>query len=217
MRSRRHHARLLQRVAVGLHEHRAEVARRALQRMRGAFHLVEVALGHALLDRCQLAGGVVQEHGDQVDQQLRIPVVAKREQLVDDFLIDDFLKDVTSFSAEVEQPIQIQIRLFNERQTLEVQHFAVYMNSQEPEVDKNSDTYIISDKTKPLEIVHPNGFFEKVEFLLNVLLVGKICNLFTVGIWIFFFKPVDFIIRDVSQKSRIPKYHTVSLDSYCGA
>ena len=87
------------------------------------------------------------------------------------FLIDDYLKDVTSFSAEVEQPIQIQIRLFKERQTLEVQHFAVYMNSQEPEADKNSDTYIIFDKTKPLEIVDPNGFFEKAE--LNTSLEGE--------------------------------------------
>ncbi|MFB5632696.1 MAG: fibronectin type III domain-containing protein, partial [Nitrosopumilus sp.] len=85
------------------------------------------------------------------------------------FLVDNYLKDIATFSADVDQPVQIQIRLLQERQTLEIHHLAIYLDT-EGDSGKDALTYIIVDKDKPVKIVDPEGFFDDI--VLNTSLEG---------------------------------------------
>ncbi|RMW37155.1 MAG: hypothetical protein EA446_07665, partial [Nitrosopumilus sp.] len=85
------------------------------------------------------------------------------------FLVDNYLKDIATFSADIDQPVQIQIRLLQERQTLEIHHLAIYLDIQDNS-GKDALTYIIVDKDKPVKIVDPEGYIDDI--VLNTSLEG---------------------------------------------
>ncbi len=77
----------------------------------------------------------------------------------------DFSKKTLTpkFFAEPNQPIQLQIRLWDFFASSKIEHLSLYTNSATPITMQNSDVEIIFDKGKPLDIKDPNGIFKYVD------------------------------------------------------
>jgi len=83
----------------------------------------------------------------------------------DGFLLSQHANTIQTFQGNTGEPIQFKLNLFD---STGVEHVALYTNLRGYEREiQNSDTYIIYDEGKPLEITDPEGFFSNVNFTVS--------------------------------------------------
>ncbi len=63
--------------------------------------------------------------------------------------------------VDTDKLVKFQMMFYEQR---DLEHVSMYMNLRDGNKDDKSDTYIIFDKRKPMEIVDKNGFFKSVNF-----------------------------------------------------
>ncbi|WP_187146512.1 fibronectin type III domain-containing protein [Nitrosopumilus maritimus] len=80
-------------------------------------------------------------------------------------LYHDFSKKTLApkFFAETNQPVQLQIRLWDMLSSSKIEHLSLYTYSTSSTTVENSDVEIIFDKGKPLDVIDPNDIFKYVE------------------------------------------------------
>ncbi|WP_428326851.1 fibronectin type III domain-containing protein [Nitrosopumilus sp.] len=79
----------------------------------------------------------------------------------------DLVKKINTpkFVAKLDQPVQFQIRLWDLYASTKIEHLSLYMsNTETPITVGNSDTEIIYEKGKPIEVKDPNDIFKEIKF-----------------------------------------------------
>ncbi len=81
------------------------------------------------------------------------------------FAISQYANTIQTYNAETGEPLKLRLILNDETG---VEHIGLYTNlrGHEREVH-NSDTFIVFDEHRPLEISDPNGHFSKVDFTVE--------------------------------------------------
>ncbi|HSB50129.1 MAG TPA: plastocyanin/azurin family copper-binding protein, partial [Nitrosopumilaceae archaeon] len=74
------------------------------------------------------------------------------------FLIEDYESSIPTLIGEINQPIQVQLRLLQADDPTKIQHLNFYTN-----LNKETGAFIIFDKEKPLQVVDPNGIFKSIK------------------------------------------------------
>ena len=114
----------------------------------------------------------------------------------DGFALFSYSNTIETHVVETGKPVDLKLNL---RDASGIEHIALYTNLRglDREVE-NSDTYLIYNEGKPLEIVDPNGFFSNVNFTKT-----KENDKYVINFKIVFAKPMetsDVILRTWDEK-----------------
>ena len=78
------------------------------------------------------------------------------------YLLTQFANTIQTYNGKTGEPISFKMTLFD---ATGIEHIALYTNLQGDHREiQDSDTYLIYNEDKPLEITDPNGFFSNVNF-----------------------------------------------------
>jgi len=78
------------------------------------------------------------------------------------YLLTQFANTIQTYNGKTGEPISFMMTLFD---ATGIEHIALYTNLQGDHREiQDSDTYLIYNEDKPLEITDPNGFFSNVNF-----------------------------------------------------
>jgi hypothetical protein len=83
----------------------------------------------------------------------------------DGFVLTGYSNTIQTHTAKTGEPMQLKFKLFD---STGVEHIALYTNLRGTSSEvSDSDTYIIYEEGKPIEIVDPHGFFSNVNLAVS--------------------------------------------------
>ena len=107
------------------------------------------------------------------------------------FFTEGYASSVPTLFGEVNQPIQIQVRITDATDIFKVEHLALYTNVRGDRSDKQfSDLYVIFDKGQPIAVFDPFDYLKDVDMQVSIE---------NNQLWLIF----DFIFQKPMKKSDI--------------
>lgn len=85
------------------------------------------------------------------------------------FYADEYKTSIPTLLTQTNEAVQIQVRIENQDNPTKIQHLGLFTNIRDKTSDKQfSDTYIIFEKGRPIDVIDPHGFFKIVDMATSI-------------------------------------------------